>query len=75
MLGDIDLTEAWNSLLQLQTLRIPKGPNSSDDKCIGHVQAELNLNHLQIPLDHNLVSVLTSVRRFGGPSLSVWRSP
>ena len=40
---------------------------SIDDKCIGHTyDAELNLTRLQRPLDHNLVSVLTSVQRFGG---------
>lgn len=71
MLGGVDLTGACNSSLQLQTLRLPNEPDSSDDKCIGHVDTELNLTHSHRPLDHNLVSVPTNVQRFGGSSLSV----
>ena len=74
MLGYVELTEAWNSLLQLQTLRIPNEPDSSDDKCIGHMNVELNLTHLRRPPDHNLISVLTSVQRFGDPSLFAWHN-
>ena len=74
MLGGVDLTGACNSSLQLQTLRIPNEPDSSDDKCIGHMNAELNLTHLRRPLDHNLISVLTSVQRFGDPYLFDWHN-
>ena len=74
MLGDVDLTHARGSSRQLQTLRIPNDPDSIDDKCIGHMNAELNLTHLHRPLDHNLISVLTSVQRIGDPSLFVWRN-
>lgn len=74
MLGEVELTDACDSSPQLQTLRIPNEPVSNDDKCIGHVNAELNLTHFHRPLDHNLVSVPTSVQRFGGSSLSAWHN-